>query len=45
MFTLRGQKITGISMLALGWFLAFAAIMAGAALTMRVHSWRIMKEA
>jgi len=40
-----GQAVTGISTLALGSFLAFAAIVAGAALTMKVQYWRIMREA
>jgi hypothetical protein len=45
MYTFPGQKITGISMLTLGSFLAFAAIVAGAALTMKIQCWRIMQEA
>jgi hypothetical protein len=40
-----GQAVTGISTLAPGSFLAFAAIVAGAALTMKVQYWRIMQEA
>jgi hypothetical protein len=39
-----GQAITGISTPALGSFLAFAAIVAGAALTMKVECSRIMQE-
>jgi uncharacterized membrane protein YedE/YeeE len=35
-----GQAITGISTLALGSFLTFAAILAGAALTMKYQYWR-----
>jgi hypothetical protein len=40
-----GQAVTGISTLALGSFLAFASIVAGAALTMKVQYWRITQEA
>jgi uncharacterized membrane protein YedE/YeeE len=36
-----GQAITGISTLALGSFLTFAAIVAGSALTMKVQYWRM----
>jgi uncharacterized protein len=36
-----GQGITGISTLALGSFLAFGAILAGSALTMKVQYWRL----
>jgi uncharacterized membrane protein YedE/YeeE len=36
-----GQGITGISTLALGSFLTFAAIVAGSALTMKYQYWRI----
>jgi hypothetical protein len=39
-----GQAITGISTLALGSFLAFAAIVAGAAATMKYQYWRMMRE-
>jgi uncharacterized membrane protein YedE/YeeE len=35
-----GQAITGISTLALGSFITFAAILAGAALTMKYQYWR-----
>ena len=40
-----GQGISGLSTLALGSFLAFFAIIAGAAATMKVQYWRLMKEA
>jgi uncharacterized membrane protein YedE/YeeE len=40
-----GQAITGISTLALGSFLTFAAILAGAAATMKYQYWRLMHEA
>jgi len=40
-----GQGITGVSTLALGSFLAFFSIIAGAALTMKVQYWRLMKSA
>jgi len=36
-----GQAITGISTLALGSFITFAAIVAGSALTMKVQYWRM----
>jgi len=36
-----GQAVTGISTLALGSFLTFAAIVAGSALTMKYQYWRI----
>ena len=36
-----GQAITGVSTLALGSFLTFAAIVAGSALTMKVQYWRM----
>jgi len=36
-----GQGITGISTLALGSFVTFGAILAGAALTMKVQYWRL----
>jgi uncharacterized membrane protein YedE/YeeE len=36
-----GQAITGVSTLALGSFLTFAAILAGSALTMKVQYWRM----
>ena len=36
-----GQAITGISTLALGSFITFAAILAGAALTMKYQYWRV----
>jgi len=39
-----GQAVTGVSTLALGSFLAFAAIVAGAALTMKVQYWLISRE-
>jgi hypothetical protein len=39
-----GQGLTGISTLALGSFVTFFAIVAGAATTMKVQYWRIMKE-
>jgi hypothetical protein len=39
-----GQAITGISTLALGSFLTFAAIVAGAAATMKYQYWRMMQE-
>jgi uncharacterized membrane protein YedE/YeeE len=40
-----GQGITGISTLALGSFLTLAAIIAGAAATMKYQYWRMMQEA
>jgi len=39
-----GQGISGVSTLALGSFLAFFSIVAGAAATMKVQYWRLMKE-
>ena len=39
-----GQGLTGISTLALGSFLALFSIIAGAALTMRIQYWRLMRE-
>ena len=40
-----GQGITGLSTLALGSFLAFFSIVAGAALTMKLEYWMLMREA
>lgn len=40
-----GQAVTGISTLALGSFLTFAAIVAGAAGTMKFQYWLMMREA
>jgi len=40
-----GQGLTGVSTLALGSFLAFFAIVAGAAATMKVQYWRMMRQA
>lgn len=40
-----GQAITGISTLAIGSLLTFAAIVAGAAATMKFQYWRMMREA
>jgi len=40
-----GQGLTGLSTLALGSMLAFAAIVAGSALTMKWQYWRITREA
>jgi hypothetical protein len=40
-----GQGLSGLSTLALGSILAFAAIVAGAALTMKLQYWRMMREA
>lgn len=40
-----GQGITGVSTLALGSFLTLAAIIAGAAATMKYQYWRMMREA
>ena len=40
-----GQGISGLSTLALGSFLAFFAIVAGAALTMKIQYWRVMRQA
>ena len=40
-----GQGISGVSTLALGSFLAFFSIVAGAAATMKVQYWRLMKQA
>jgi uncharacterized membrane protein YedE/YeeE len=39
-----GQGITGFSTLALGSILTFAAIIAGAAATMKYEYWRLMRE-
>lgn len=39
-----GQAITGVSTLALGSFLTFGAIVAGAAATMKYQYWRMMSE-
>jgi uncharacterized membrane protein YedE/YeeE len=38
-----GQGISGVSTLALGSFLAFFSTIAGAALTMKIQYWRLMK--
>jgi uncharacterized membrane protein YedE/YeeE len=38
-----GQGISGVSTLALGSFLAFFSIVAGAAATMKLQYWRLMK--
>ena len=40
-----GQGISGLSTLALGSFLAFFAIVAGAALTMKIQYWRLARQA
>jgi uncharacterized membrane protein YedE/YeeE len=40
-----GQGITGLSTLALGSFLAFSSIIAGAALTMKIQYWRLARQA
>lgn len=40
-----GQAITGVSTLALGSLLTFAAIVAGAAATMKIQYWWMMREA
>ena len=40
-----GQGITGLSTLAVGSFLVFFSIIAGAAATMKVQYWRMLKEA
>jgi len=40
-----GQGISGLSTLALGSFLAFFAIVAGAALTMKIQYWKLMRQA
>lgn len=40
-----GQAITGVSTLAMGSFLTFFAIVAGAAATMKVQYWRMMRAA
>jgi uncharacterized membrane protein YedE/YeeE len=40
-----GQGISGLSTLALGSFLAFFSIIAGAALTMKIQYWRLMRQA
>jgi uncharacterized membrane protein YedE/YeeE len=40
-----GQGISGLSTLALGSFLAFFAIVAGAAATMKFQYWRLMRQA
>ncbi|RPI47736.1 MAG: YeeE/YedE family protein [Betaproteobacteria bacterium] len=39
-----GQAITGVSTLALGSFITFAAIVAGSAATMKYQYWRMMRE-
>lgn len=39
-----GQAVTGVSTLALGSFLTFGAIVAGAAGTMKIQYWRMMRE-
>ena len=39
-----GQGLTGVSTLALGSLLTFAAIVAGATLTLKVQYWRLMRE-
>jgi uncharacterized membrane protein YedE/YeeE len=39
-----GQGLTGVSTLALGSFLVWFSIMAGAALTMKIQYWRLMRE-
>jgi len=39
-----GQGISGLSTLALGSILAFFSIVAGAALTMKIQYWRLMKQ-
>jgi uncharacterized membrane protein YedE/YeeE len=40
-----GQAITGVSTLAIGSLLTFAAIVAGSAATMKVQYWRMLREA
>ena len=40
-----GQGITGLSTLAIGSFLVFFSIIAGAAVTMKIQYWRMLKEA
>jgi hypothetical protein len=40
-----GQGITGFSTLALGSIMTFASIVAGAAITMKIEYWRMMREA
>jgi uncharacterized membrane protein YedE/YeeE len=40
-----GQGISGVSTLALGSFLALFSIVAGAAATMKIQYWRLMKAA
>lgn len=40
-----GQGVTGISTLSIGSFIAFAAIVAGSAGTMKYQYWRMMREA
>jgi hypothetical protein len=40
-----GEAVTGISTLTLGSFLTFAAMVAAARLTMKLHYWRITQEA
>jgi uncharacterized membrane protein YedE/YeeE len=40
-----GQGVTGISTLAIGSFIAFAAIVAGSAGTMKYQYWKMMREA
>lgn len=40
-----GQAVTGVSTLAIGSFITFAAIVAGSAATMKFQYWRMMREA
>ena len=39
-----GQGVSGVSTLALGSFLAFFSIVAGAAITMKIQYWRLMRQ-
>jgi hypothetical protein len=40
-----GQAVTGVSTLAIGSFITFAAIIAGCAATMKYQYWKMMREA
>jgi hypothetical protein len=40
-----GQAVTGVSTLAIGSFITFAAIVAGCAATMKYQYWKMMREA
>ncbi|MGB7184225.1 MAG: YeeE/YedE thiosulfate transporter family protein, partial [Burkholderiaceae bacterium] len=40
-----GQGLTGVSTLSIGAFITLASIIAGAAITMKIDYWRLMREA